>query len=87
MKDTYCFKGLILIPPSLSVFFVLVNPVTRGVKNKIGQHGFVALMRSERRVGKEGFELDLTALGKQKIIESREQFRSIFIQDIIFYHF
>lgn len=65
MKDTYFFQGLILIPPSLSVFSAFVNPVTRGVRSKIGQHGFVALMRSEKGVGKEGFELDRPALGKQ----------------------
>lgn len=86
MKDTYCFKGLILFPPSLSVFFVLVNPVTRGVRTKIGQHGFVAWMRSEKGVEKKGFEMDRPAWRKKRIAESKEQFLSIFIQDIIFYH-
>lgn len=52
-------------------FFVLANPVTRGVRSKTGQHGFVALMRSEKGVGKEGFELDRLALGKQRIVERR----------------
>lgn len=78
MERHLLFKGLILIPPSLSVFFVLVNPVTRGVRSKIGQHGFVALMRSEKGVGKEGFKLD-RLLWENRIVESREQFLCIFI--------